>query len=114
MKGKNYPPVVPEGKQSLSERDKEVISLIKSRESINRVELQRELSIGSTAVWKLLRKMKEKGLIKKVGTGKNIIYRLHGNRPSEAAQNSSGSESKKLKAEQSKSTEKDMKDGKNV
>ena len=66
----------PKGEQSLSDKEKKVISLIKSKNNVTRADLQNELGIGSTAIWKLLKKMTEKRLIQKVGSGNYIRYAL--------------------------------------
>ena len=60
--------------KSLSDIEKKVIALLEAKNSASRVELQNELGIGSTAAWKLLKKMREKKLIRKVGLGKSVSY----------------------------------------
>ena len=66
----------PKCEQSLSDKEKRIISIIKSKKNVTRADFQQELGIGSTAVWKLLKKMTEKGLIQKVGSGNYIRYAL--------------------------------------
>ncbi len=76
MAVENGSPVDTNNEQSLSDKEKKVIALMKSKNNVTRVELQNELGIGSTGVWKLLKTMREKGLIQKVGAGKSVRYAL--------------------------------------
>jgi|GEM_PF-2535348 len=64
------------GELSLSDKEKKVLALIKSKDTATRAGLQKELGIGATAVCKLLKTMAEKGSIKKTGAGNNVRYTL--------------------------------------
>ncbi len=64
----------PKNEKSFSDKEAKTISLLRSKNSASRIELQNELGIGSTAAWTLLKKMREKKLIRKVGLGKSVSY----------------------------------------
>jgi len=64
------------GKLNISDSENKVTALIKSKNDVTRAYIQNELGIGSTAAWKLLKTMREKGLIQKVDAGKSVRYAL--------------------------------------
>lgn len=60
----------------LNDREKRVLALLDAKESITRKDVEQALKISQATAIILLRDMTEKELLKKVGQGKNLKYRL--------------------------------------
>ena len=63
-------------KPELSDREKRVMALIKSKGSITRKDVEQALGISQATAIILLRELTEKNLLKKIGQGKNLKYCL--------------------------------------
>ncbi len=66
---------VPEQKTTLSEREKQVLQLLKEKEFIVRKEVETATGVSQSTAITLLRGMQEKGLLKKLGSGKLVKYK---------------------------------------
>ena len=64
------------GGQILTGRQKEILELIKQNNSITRGRLSNKLKINSSAIQKHIEKLKEKGLLKRIGPDKGGSWKV--------------------------------------
>ena len=62
--------------EKLSENQKKIISLMNSNKFISIVDIARQLKLGTTAIEKNLKKLKEKGLLERVGGAKGGFWKV--------------------------------------
>lgn len=67
---------VPRLAKALNEREKQVISLFSENDFIIRSDVETAVGVSQSTAIILLRNMVEKGLIKKIGSGKLVKYSL--------------------------------------
>lgn len=70
----NRKPSIVEESVGLSERENQVLALLRNNRLINRKDVEKALGISQSSAGVLLRGMAEKGLIRKEGSGKLIRY----------------------------------------
>ncbi|WP_255812977.1 RNA-binding domain-containing protein [Acidaminobacter sp. JC074] len=65
-----------EAKKSLSLSEQKVLDMLSSSEYVKRSEVQRVLEISQPMAVKVIRGLLDKEVIEKVGSGKNVVYKL--------------------------------------
>ncbi len=65
-----------EGGQILTDRQKEILTLIKNKPSITREELSEKLGINSSAIQKHLERLKQNGILKRAGPDKGGYWEI--------------------------------------
>ena len=64
------------GYNNLTDREIRIISLIKEKEYVRRIEVEVEFGLKATTAWNLLRSLSKKGVILRDGNGRNTRYYL--------------------------------------
>jgi len=59
-----------------SENELKIIEMLKTGKAVKRKEVEQELKISQSMAVKMLKGMLEKNIVKKIGTGKNVQYRM--------------------------------------
>ena len=61
--------------EAIDEREKRILEVFKEKDSITRKDLETSEGLSQATAGRVLRKMVQKGLLEKAGTGKMLVYR---------------------------------------